>query len=73
MSLARDKFKGEPDNCLNGIRHKGGANWIWASEWYMGTCRFDAKGETQVEDPQESEYRCKTQGRNDLVVAMKLL
>jgi len=33
--------------------------------WNVGTCRSDAKGETQVEAPQVSEYRCGAQGRSD--------
>jgi len=34
-----------------------------ASAWNVGTCRLDGKGAIQVEDPQESEYRSKAQGR----------
>jgi len=40
-------------------------NIIQAFVWNMGTCRLDAKGDTQVEVPQELEYRCKAQGRNN--------
>ena len=36
---------------LNGIRYGGGANLIQAFMWNVGTCRSDAKGEIQVEDP----------------------
>ena len=41
-----------PVYCLGGIRHKGSANLIQALMWNVGTCRSDAKGEIQVEDPQ---------------------
>jgi hypothetical protein len=36
---------------LNGIRYGGGVNLIQALVWNVGTCRLDAKGETQVGDP----------------------
>jgi hypothetical protein len=29
----------------------------------MGTCRLNAKGDAQVETPQEPEYQCEAQGR----------
>jgi hypothetical protein len=38
---------------------------IQAFVWNVGTCRFDAKGATQAETPQESEYRCEAQGRSN--------
>jgi hypothetical protein len=31
----------------------------------VGTCRLDVKGAIQVENPQESEYRCEAQGRTE--------
>jgi hypothetical protein len=37
---------------LNGIRYGGGVNLIQALVGNVGTCRSDAKGEIQVEDPQ---------------------
>jgi hypothetical protein len=37
---------------LNGIRYGGGVNLIRALVGNVGTCRSDAKGEIQVEDPQ---------------------
>jgi hypothetical protein len=38
---------------LGGIRHEGGVTLIQAFLCNVGTCRFDDKGEIQVEDPQE--------------------
>jgi len=43
--------QGGPVYCLGGVRHKGGMTLIQAFAWNLGTCRPDAKGETQVEDP----------------------
>lgn len=37
---------------LGGIRHIGGVNRDQALVWNVGTCRLDAKGETQGEAPQ---------------------
>ena len=34
------------------LRHEDGVNLIQAFMWNVGTCRSDAKGETQVEAPQ---------------------
>jgi hypothetical protein len=36
-----------PAYCLDGVRHAGGVNLIQAFVWNVGTCRPDAKGETQ--------------------------
>ena len=36
---------------LSGIRHEGGVNLAQALLRNVGTCRSDAKGEIQVEDP----------------------
>jgi len=38
-------------------------NLAQAFVWNMGTCRLDAKGDSQAEILQEIEYRCKAQGR----------
>jgi len=43
----------EPGYCLGGVRHKGGVNLIRALVRNVGTCRLDAKGEIQAEDPRE--------------------
>jgi hypothetical protein len=43
--------QGGPVYCLGGVRHKDGVNLIQAFAWNLGTCRPDAKGEAQVEDP----------------------
>jgi len=50
---------------LGGVRHEGGVNLIQASVWNEGTCRSDVKGATQIDDPQEREYRCGAQGQNN--------
>ena len=44
--------QGKPVYCLSGARHKDGVNLIQALVRNLGTCRPDAKGEIQVEDPQ---------------------
>jgi len=38
-------------------------NVVQALVWNVGTCRLDVKGEAQVENLREPEYRCKAQGR----------
>jgi hypothetical protein len=43
--------QGKPVYCLGGIRHKGGVTLYQALVWNVGTCRPDAKGETQVVAP----------------------
>jgi hypothetical protein len=45
------QVQGRPAYCLGGVRHKGSANLNQALVWNVGTCRFDGKGETQVEGP----------------------
>jgi len=37
-------------------------NLIQAFVWNVGTCHPDAKGETQVDNTQESEYQCRIRG-----------
>jgi hypothetical protein len=49
----------------HGGRHGGGVTLIQASARNVGTCRLDVKGAIQVENPQESEYRCEAQGRTE--------
>ncbi len=44
--------QGIPDYCLSGVRHKDGVTLIQALVWNVGTRRSDAKGGTQVEEPQ---------------------
>jgi hypothetical protein len=41
----------EPVAGLGGTRHRDGVNLSQALMWNVGTCRLDAKGETQVADP----------------------
>jgi hypothetical protein len=48
---------------LNGIRYGGGVNLVQAFVCNVGTCCSDEKGEIQVEDPREGEYRGRAQGR----------
>jgi hypothetical protein len=38
-----------------GVRHKSGVTLIQALVWNVGTCRPDAKGETQMRGPHKSE------------------
>ena len=54
-SLTRDEPRGRPDFCPGGIRHEGGVTLNQASVWNAGTCRSDAKGETQTGGPCEGE------------------
>jgi len=49
----QDETWGRPVYCPSGLRCKGGMNLIQAFARDLGTCRFDDKGETQVEDPRE--------------------
>jgi len=43
--------RGVPVDGPGGIRHEGGVTSMQAVVWNVGTCRPDAKGETQVETP----------------------
>ena len=45
----------KPAYCLGGVRHAGGVNLDQALVWNVGTCRPDAKGETQVGSTHKSE------------------
>ena len=63
--MAQDKSKEYLINRLGGIRHLDGVNLVQALKWNVVTCRSDVKGEAQVEAPQEPEYRCREQGRNN--------
>jgi hypothetical protein len=45
-----------PAYCPGGVRHKDGMTLIQAFARNVGTCRSDAKGKPQVEDPQEGKY-----------------
>ena len=54
-SLTRDEPGGRPDFRPGGIRHEGGVTLNQASVWNAGTCRSDAKGETQIGGPYEGE------------------
>ena len=52
--------------CQSGVRRKGGVSPFQARVRNLGTCRLDAKGAVQVEEPQGPEYRCEAQGRTGL-------
>jgi hypothetical protein len=65
LNLLWDKLRRCLIYCLGGIRHTGGVTLDWAPVRNVGTCRSDDKGETQVEVPLESEYRCRAQGHNN--------
>ena len=45
----RDQVGRSTADCPIGIRHEGGVNWQQVSLRNVGTCRPDAKGETQAE------------------------
>ena len=40
---------------MGGVRHKDGVNLNQALVWNVGTCRPDAKGETQMGGPHKGE------------------
>ena len=52
QSLAWDGVKARPAYGLGGDRRKGGVSLVRALMENVGTCRHDAKGDAQVEDPQ---------------------
>jgi len=52
LLLARDKARKVPAYWPSGDRHEDGVIPVQGLVWNMGTCRLDAKGEIQVEDPQ---------------------
>jgi len=47
----QDETWGESAYCPGGLRCRGGVTLLQAVARNLGTCRFDGKGETQVEDP----------------------
>jgi len=49
------QIQGRPAYCLDGVRYKGGMNLIEAFVWNVGSCRPDAKGETQGGSPTKGE------------------
>ena len=51
QSLAWDAVKAGPAYGLDDDRHKGGVSSVQALAGNVGTCRHDAKGDAQVEDP----------------------
>ena len=63
QSLVRDAAREMPADCSSDGRHEGGASPVQALVWNVGTNRPDGRGEIQVVDPRESEYRCGAKGR----------
>ena len=61
----------EPAYCPSGLRCKGGVNLIQAFARDLGTCRFDDKGETQVEEPTRVRVPMRDTGTEQSVVAEK--
>ena len=51
QSLAWDEARGKPADCPSGDRHEGGVSPAQALVRNVGTCRLDAKGVLQAEDP----------------------
>ena len=51
QSLAWDAVKAGPAYGLDDDRRKGGASSVQALAGNVGTCRHDAKGDAQVEEP----------------------
>ncbi len=45
------KVQEKPVYCLGGVRHEGGVSMIQALVRNVGTCRLDAKGKIEAEDP----------------------
>jgi len=72
-TLLQDKSRGEPVYCLGGVRHKGGVNLIQALVWNVGTCRPDAKGETQSGRPTRARVPMRGTGADQLVLVLKSL
>jgi hypothetical protein len=54
-SLSRKEGWGKPVDCPIGVRHEGGVILIQALVRNVGTCRPDAKGETQADSIREGE------------------
>jgi hypothetical protein len=50
-NITPGRARGKPAHCPGGIRHRGGVNLHQALVWNVGTCRPDAKGETQMVTP----------------------
>lgn len=57
-------MEGKPDYCFRDIRRKDSVKLLQAFKRNVRTCRYDVKGNAQVEDPQEQKYRCEAHGRN---------
>lgn len=53
--LSREEGWGKPADCPTGVRHEGGVILIQALVRNVGTCRPDAKGETQADGLREGE------------------
>ena len=53
--VPRDQSGRRPAYCPDDIRHEGGVTLVQALARNMGTCRLDAKGETQGGGPSKGE------------------
>jgi len=62
-----------PLSCPDGNRHEEGMNLIQAFIWNLGTCRSDAKRESQAEAPWSERVSMRSTGAESLVVAAKVL
>ena len=62
-----------PLSCPGGSRHTEGMNLIQAFIWNLGTCRSDAKRESQAEAPWSERVSMRSTGAESLVVAVKVL
>jgi len=58
------QVKQKPEFWFGGIRHRDGVTIDQALVRNLGICRFDVKGDTQVETPRELEYQGETQRRS---------
>jgi hypothetical protein len=51
VTEAWERTRRKPVDCPSGDRHEDGVSPAQARVRNVGTCRLDAKGEIQVEDP----------------------
>jgi hypothetical protein len=70
QSLAQDKSRECLVIVLDGVRHEGGVNSIQASVRNVGTCRLDAKGETQMDETIRARVPMLSTGAEQPVVVM---
>jgi len=73
QKLFRDQSGSYLYSCPDGNRHKEGMNLIQALIRNLGTCRSDAKRESQAEVPRSERVSMRSTGAESLVVARKEL